>query len=445
MKFKYPLIYGLAGFVFGSLFVLSAWSIDLWINDLVPTIKNLVQIHKDNPIIFIVDSAPFVLGVFSHFLGQVYQISYDNAETNQNSRVRFKALMDSAFDAIIIMDVSGAVMEFNHAAEAIFGFKEKEIIGSNLASLIIPKDRRDPEITLETLIGRRFETEAMRMDGSKVEVEFAFESHELLVNPSIGSGTVAYVGFVRDITDRKLAEARNLQTSRLETLGEMATAVAHELNQPLNVIRMASGNSRRMISSGKADQDYLLEKLNRIENQTARASSIIAHMRVFERSHHEESSSIIPTDALNIAVHSVFNREDGSENIKVVINAPVNCPSVFGLKSQLVKVFFNIFINSKEAIEKNAIDGKVTISIIVDENHLRILIDDNAGGIADEVLPRIFEPFYTTKDLVDGAGLGLSISYGIIHAMNGKIFAENINQGARISLILPKLGQLGLC
>ncbi|MFT7674342.1 MAG: PAS domain S-box-containing protein, partial [Gammaproteobacteria bacterium] len=286
---NYTYKYTVIGIAFGWAFVFAAWLIDLFVTSLVPTPANIIQIHIDNPVIYIVDTAPLVLGTIFYYLGKLYQRLYNQSSERQSSTARFKVLMDSAFDAIIVMDEHGRVLDFNAAAETIFGYKSQNVVGKVLSELIIPhRYRKAHTLGLETflktgvgpIIGQRVEIEALHHDGHEFPVEVSIANQFILAGDASGAG---FIGFVRDITERKKAAAQIIQSSKLATLGEMATSVAHELNQPLNVIRMAAANGRRKISNGTADLEYLNDKLERIEEQTARAAAIIDHMRMFGR------------------------------------------------------------------------------------------------------------------------------------------------------------------
>jgi PAS domain S-box-containing protein len=441
---NYTFRYTGTGIIFGWAFVFAAWAIDLFTAGLMPTPANIIQIHINNPVIFIVDMAPIVLGVSFYYFGKLYQRLYNQYSEEQNSRARFTALMDSAFDAIIIIDDHGLVTDYNAAAEAIFGYKHQEAVGKDLAALIIPHRYREAhnqglKVFLETgkgpLIGQRVEIEALHHDGHEFPAEVAIEKFNILTNDSSDS---AFVGFIRDITKHKDAAAKLIQASKLSTLGEMATSVAHELNQPLNVIRMAAGNSRRKISKGTATYEYLNAKLERIEEQTARAAAIIDHMRMFGREANEELEPInaraVVTNALDL-----MGEQLRLAGIEIVTEFSEDCLLILGHSIQMEQVILNLLTNAIDAMAKSAGDKKVTLRVFKDDKGVHITAEDTGSGIPEDLLPRIFEPFYTTKEMGKGTGLGLSVSYGIINDMNGTIVADNIDGGARFTITLPSV------
>jgi signal transduction histidine kinase len=236
--------------------------------------------------------------------------------------------------------------------------------------------------------------------------------------------------------ERKETAAQIIQASKLATLGEMATSVAHELNQPLNVIRMAAGNSRRKVSKGTANPEYLIDKLERIEGQTVRAAAIIDHMRMFGR---EVEESPEPVDPRNVVTNALdlIGEQLRLTGIEIVTELPEYCSLVFGHTIQIEQVILSLLTNARDAMAENDGEAKIILQIFEDDKCVHITLEDTGGGIPKDVLPRIFEPFYTTKEMGKGTGLGLSVSYGIIRDMNGTIVAENIGDGVRFTITLP--------
>jgi C4-dicarboxylate-specific signal transduction histidine kinase len=216
----------------------------------------------------------------------------------------------------------------------------------------------------------------------------------------------------------------------------MATSVAHELNQPLNVIRMAAGNSRRKMSEGIADAEYLNDKLLRIEEQTARAATIIDHMRMFGRQATELPESIDPRVVVVNALDLV-SEQLRLAGIEVMTVLAEDCAYVLGHAIQMEQVILNLLTNARDAIDESEDRAKITLRVFEGDKVVHITVQDNGGGIPSDVLHRIFEPFYTTKEMGKGTGLGLSVSYGIVRDMKGTIIAENIDDGARFTITLP--------
>jgi C4-dicarboxylate-specific signal transduction histidine kinase len=251
---------------------------------------------------------------------------------------------------------------------------------------------------------------------------------------------VGHVVTAKDVTDLRNSEKQLVQASKLATLGEMATGIAHELNQPLGVIRMASTNSIKRIEKGHVDPDYLSKKLVRIEEQTERASQIINHMRVFGR---KADGKMEPFDLLDSLseVASLARAQLQTLDIALTTNLPRKSGSVMGERVLFEQVLLNIISNARDAItSQGRADGIVTVAAEThtDGGHV-IEVTDNGGGIPEAVLDKLFEPFFTTKEPGKGTGLGLSISFGTIRDMSGTISATNTNEGACFRIVLPCL------
>ena len=357
-------------------------------------------------------------------------------------------LIDTANAPIFSIDTKGIINEWNQQLEKITGFSRNLVIGrSFVEELVAPADKPLVDKVLKDALKGEETT-----NYEFVLLTRSGDHADLLLNSSTrrdATGkTVGVVGIAQDITEltmvraeqdkeRKEAAAQIIQASKLATLGEMATSVAHELNQPLSVIRMAAGNSRRKMARGTAGQKYLLDKLERIEEQTARAATIIDHMRIFGREAMEAPELIDPRRVITNAL-SLMGEQLRLDGIKVATEFAQDCLSVLGHSIQMEQVILNLLSNARDALSERAGDLRVTLQVFADDKYVYIVSKDNGGGIAPDSLERIFEPFFTTKEMGKGTGLGLSVSYGIISDMKGTIVAENIDDGARLTIALPK-------
>ena len=247
------------------------------------------------------------------------------------------------------------------------------------------------------------------------------------------------LGMVQDITERRTMQGQLIQSSKMATLGEMATGVAHELNQPLNVIRMAAGNIHRKSDKNTLATDYLNEKLSKIDSMVERAASIIDHMRVFGRTASSNVESLIPANIVEGAM-GLIGEQLRLSNIEVTVIEGDESHLVLGNQIQIEQVLLNLLANARDAVKDNDYGEKnITLRIGAsdDGKYVEIEVEDSGGGIDSAHLSRIFEPFYTTKEVGHGTGLGLSISYGIIADMGGKIEAKNTDIGAKFTVTLP--------
>jgi PAS domain S-box-containing protein len=355
--------------------------------------------------------------------------------------------VDTANAPIFGIDAQGDVNEWNQQAEKITGFTKEEVMGRDLVANFITDDYKVSvgEVLAKALQGieiANYEFPLYGKCGQRVDV---------LLNSTTrrdASGEiVGVVGVGQDITElnriqeereieRKSTAAQLIQSSKLATLGEMATSVAHELNQPLNVIRMAAANTRRQVSDGIGSPEYLNAKLLRIEEQTARAAVIIDHMRMFGREATELPELIDPRKVVMNAL-DLMGEQLRLAEVEVVTEFPEHCARVSGHPIQVEQVILNLLTNARDAVTEREGEAKIILRVFEGDNVVHITAQDTGGGIPADVLPRIFEPFYTTKEMGRGTGLGLSVSYGIVRDMKGTIAAENIGDGARLTITLP--------
>ncbi|EJM80121.1 sensor histidine kinase [Pseudomonas sp. GM60] len=251
------------------------------------------------------------------------------------------------------------------------------------------------------------------------------------------------VGFMLDISDIKnqQQDAATAQSAKMATLGEMATGLAHEISQPLNVMRLAIVNVLKRLDSGEVQVDYLIDKLNRIDAQVQRAARVVDHMRVFGRRSEAGQHPFNPVDAIGGTL-SLLAEELRGKDVELRVSETGFQVQVRGNVDQLEQVLINLMVNARDALlSKCETDGdfKPWISLHTerDEHSVRLWVEDNGGGIDPQLLERIFEPFFTTKPVGVGTGLGLSVSVGIVENMGGTLRASNSAEGARFCIELP--------
>ena len=393
-------------------------------------------------------SLVLLVGLFVTLLLALYlrKLAYQRWEIQEamsrleSSEARFSALAEASPVAIYIKNLEGQFLLASQAYRTWYGI-EGEVKGKTVYDFFSEENAdiytsQDREI-IETKKAHQWEIDMPSISGktlSVLVVKFPIYGPEGEVN---GIG-----GINLDLTERKKAASQVIQASKLATLGEMATSVAHELNQPLNVIRMAAGNILRKMRKGDVDSKYLSDKLERISAQTERASSIITHMRMFGRKADEKPYPIYPSDMVEGALAMMGEQLRLLEIEIRVRERPDPCPLVLGHQVQVEQVILNLLTNARDAIESNADLQERWIRLEVEiagSESVKIIVEDSGGGIPEDIIERIFEPFYTTKKMGQGTGLGLSVSYGIIRDMGGSIIAINGDQGARFTITLPTI------
>jgi PAS domain S-box-containing protein len=245
----------------------------------------------------------------------------------------------------------------------------------------------------------------------------------------------------RDNTQVRRSQQQLTQSAKMATLGEMATGLAHEINQPLNVMRMAIVNVLKRLGNGDVQIDYLTDKLKRIDAQVQRAARVVDHMRVFGRRSEVEQHPFNPLDAIEGTL-SLLSEGLRGKGVELRIKEACFQVQVRGYVDQLEQVLINLMVNARDALlarREADRDFQPWIAVYAecDEHVVRLWVEDNGGGIDPRLLERIFEPFFTTKPVGVGTGLGLSVSYGIIDNMGGRLSVRNGEEGARFCIELP--------
>lgn len=267
-------------------------------------------------------------------------------------------------------------------------------------------------------------------------------------DPVTGVQTAA--GAIMDIHARRLEGERLTSSARLITLGEMATSMAHEINQPLNTIRMASENALFELedpADGKVDLEYLGGKFSTVVAQTERAAAIIDHMRIFGRRTNNLPEPFHVEDAIGGAL-TIAGPQVRTAGIALDFELiGESLPEITGHQQLLEQVIINLVLNARDAIlaksnrlaDQTSFKGRIAIRGEYQKlsNAIVVQVEDNGGGVSAFLKGRLFDPFFTTKPAGKGTGLGLSVSFGIISEMNGTIACLDGDEGAIFEVRLP--------
>jgi histidine kinase len=248
-----------------------------------------------------------------------------------------------------------------------------------------------------------------------------------------------------DITERLETEQQLIQASKMATLGEMATGVAHELNQPLAVIKTASSYFMKKINKKeRIDDEILFTMSQEIDGYVDRANKIINHMRQFGRMSDQKTEKIQINDALEKSFE-IFSQQLKVRGIDVIWELDADVPLILADTDRLEQVFINLLINARDAIEEKwesetleKGDKKIKLKTWTDGERVFAEVQDSGIGIPKSISSRIFEPFFTTKEIGKGTGLGLSISYRIVQDFGGQIqVVSREGEGARFIIAFP--------
>jgi histidine kinase len=266
------------------------------------------------------------------------------------------------------------------------------------------------------------------------------------VSPSDYPGQPVLLVTTSDITKRLETEQQLIQASKMATLGEMATGVAHELNQPLAVIKTASNFFMKKIKKKESiSDDVLLTMAAEIDNHVDRASNIINHMRQFGR---KSDLHLVAVDLNSVLKRTleIFSRQLTVRGIELALDLTQDLPAISAEPNRLEQVFINLLINARDAImdrvaveSPETVEKKIALHTSCDEKQVYVKVCDSGIGIPQPMREKIFEPFFTTKEVGKGTGLGLSISYGIIKDFGGSVKATtNDSSGACFIIAFPK-------
>ena len=281
---------------------------------------------------------------------------------------------------------------------------------------------------------RRRNDRVQASDGQKRDISWIFT---LLPGKDGGEGSV--IGFGHDFTEQRAAEIALFQSAKLVTLGEMSTGVAHEINQPLNVIGLALNNLRRRIVAGEADTGRLLDSIGRAEANVTRARTIIEHMRSFGRASSDEREALDVHEAVE-ACRTLIAHNLRMLDVTLEVGMEPGQYVVDGDRTLVEQILLNLFTNAKDAIETLPGDAPRWIHVSARHDgagHVEIQVADSGGGVPGYAAERIFQPFFTTKPAGKGTGLGLSLSYGIARDLGGTLSFRNEGPGAVFTLSLP--------
>lgn len=377
-------------------------------------------------------------------LGTYHDHAYADTSDDLDSRVQLQAFLDAAPDAIITINDRGEMISVNPATEELFGYQRTELQGRNVSMLMPSPDREmhDEYLRryLETgdprIIGIGREVKGLRKDGETFPARLSvseFEAH----------GRKFFTGMLHDITERIKAEdkqramfSEHAHASRVVALGEMASSIAHEINQPLTAIISYADASRKLMEMDSHDTETLNHALRQISEQGQRAGEIIRRLREFVRKKGPKRHAADINELIEAAVALTAHDAD-RYGISLSFDLEPKSFTAMVDRLQIEQVILNLVRNSIEAIHEAGIRaGEIRIGSRVNNKHVEVTVSDNGAGIRATEMANIFDPFYTTKER--GTGLGLSISQSIAEAHGGQLsLKENPGGGVAFTLTLP--------
>ncbi|HXO29323.1 MAG TPA: response regulator [Thermoanaerobaculia bacterium] len=363
------------------------------------------------------------------------------------SEERYRALMEQANDAILVLDVEQRILEANRAALDLLGRPRREIVGSRYDDFVAPEELEDSRRSRANLAvdgkARVPLRHLVRADGSRVPVEVSVS----LVR--IGDDSTA-LAILRDITERRRLEAQFQQAQKMESVGRLAGGVAHDFNNLLTLI-LGYGN---MVLDALADRPAVSRQVEAIVRAGESAAGLTRQLLAFSR-HQVLVPTVIDVNALIRQLEQMLRRLIG-EDIELVTDLEPRLARIRADAGQIEQVLMNLVVNARDAMPGG---GRLTLSTRndpaagtgsdgaartgadapADTTHVVLKVADTGCGIDSAVMAHLFEPFFTTKEEGKGTGLGLATVYGIVHQSGGRLEVESVpGEGASFAVYLPR-------
>ena len=386
----------------------------------------------------------------------------------KDSEEKYRMIYENATDGILLLQ-KGKIILVNPTMVEIIEDIPRNLIGKHFSDLVLSEYKKE--------VKRLFRDDTRDLLSSifHVEVELNNKKHKWLeLKPAKIDwyGEPAHLVFVSNITLRKQAETEInqlnktleerikegikqnehqqqflIQKSKLESIGELSAGLAHEINQPLVSISMGLDNMLTTLNEGLTDQKYIRNKIDILFQDIDRIKQTIEHVRIFSRDQQNTTVGKVQINKVIRDALSMISRQLSEQNIELIVYESENDLKTKGNQYRLEQVILNLLSNAKYAVNEKlkitndpAFKKQITITCEKHDDNAIISIRDNGIGIPENILPDIFNPFFTTKSEDKGTGLGLSISYGIVLEMKGNITAESkLNKYTDIKVALPLL------
>jgi PAS domain S-box-containing protein len=354
-------------------------------------------------------------------------------KTLEEEKNKFEDIFKYSKDGIAILDLKSNFLEFNDSYLNMIGFTREELLTKSCFELTAPKDMEKSIKALAEILEKgfitNFEKQCCTKDGTLINVN---------ISASLQPSKKTILVIAKDVSSLKILE----EQSKMAAMGEMIGNIAHQWRQPLSVISTAATGIKLQNNIDILTKEQLDSMCDTINNNAQYLSKTIDDFRNFIK-----GERVIKEFNLFETFETFMELMKGTikQNfIKVNINVPKDI-SLNGYPNELIQCFINIFNNSKDALKNKVDDRIININAKIENNNLIIIFNDNAGGIPEEILPKVFEPYFTTKYKSQGTGLGLSMTYNLITTgMNGSISVYNKNfldnkhsKGAEFKITIP--------
>jgi PAS domain S-box-containing protein len=364
-----------------------------------------------------------------------------NLQIELENQARFQsAVLDSSTYMFIATDPNGIITLFNSAAEAKLGYKASEVVGKITPEFIHDKDevvahseyinekfgiQSKPGFDTFIHMARKFKVEErnwtyIRKDGTRFPVNLA-----VTVLQNTQGEITGYLGVATDLTKQRELEfelERNtkgmIRNAKLATLGELTAGISHEINNPLTIIIGKTEQIKYMISDGDPKEQIFVE-LDKIQTSTERISKIIKSLKYFSKSNNDSKLEQFDMGEIITDAYGLLKERMSKRNIEFIFKPTSKC-FIEGYKNLLLQTLINILTNSIEALEILS-EKWIRVELEMSGQSLNISVTDSGLGIEDHVVQKMMMPFFTTKDIGQGTGMGLSISLGNVQYNGGHL------------------------
>jgi len=360
------------------------------------------------------------------------------------SEEKYKTMLNASPDGILLIDLNGIITEVSEIGIELFGADTRnDLVGKDILQFVPSDDKNTIKGIIEKTMSEGLAQNVGLRIRKKNQSIFAGEISSTLIQDQDGA-PLSYMIIIRDISQRKKLETKQMHADRMASLGEMASGIAHEINQPLNIISMVM--DKILFESAKTetiDVEFLKKKSDKIFENIIRIRNIIDHIRAFSRSHDDYVLIAFDINSSIRSAVSMIAEQFKYLGINLNLQLEEQIPQIFGNTYQFEQVIINLLVNAKDALiekksrQEESFEMNVGIRSFQENQFLIVEITDNGIGIVNEDINNIILPFYTTKDEGKGTGLGLSICYQIIKEMNGTIeITSDRFFGTQIKLVL---------
>jgi PAS domain S-box-containing protein len=383
---------------------------------------------------------PRLWQTWAQVVSRTFAANREASRKLRESEAFMSVIVENALLAVLTMDEDGRVVEFNPAAERTFGWSREQVLGRDMADLLIPDRFREAhrqglarflDSDRSKLMGKPLSLFALRVDGSEIPVELTISVARL-------GDRRFFTAFVADLTERVQAEAQLArqrdalrQNEKLSAMGALLAGVAHELNNPLAILM-----GRAALLEGKATDPAISEDAARIKAAADRCGRIVRTFLSMARKKPVERHAAQLNEAVQGAL-DLLGYNLRTADIQVRAHLTRDLPDIEMDVNQIGQIVVNLLVNAQQALADQPAPREIRVSTAREGDHLTLRVADNGPGVSSEMRERIFDPFFTTKPEGSGTGVGLSVSRSIAREHSGELLLEDSAKGACFLLRLP--------